>query len=134
MTIEDFIDFYTEGSFAVRDTEVQFKLQIGELLANESNLEHFAKVIKKHKSFLIECIEVYKKWPELEKSYTKDKSWSDLVKLAGIEKEKRPRKSIKKVIEERKRAYEEKLKLNPDVDIFTQGKLAEDRELLDEEL
>ena len=132
MTKEEFLDFYTEGSFTVRDTEIQFKLQIGEMLINESNLEPYAKVIKKHKSFLIECIEVYKKWSELEKSYTKEKSWSDLVKLAGIKKEQRPRKALKKLIEERKKAHEEKLKTKPDP--FVQGRLAEDVELLGEEV
>jgi len=132
VTKEEFLDFYTEGSFTVRDTEIQFKLQIAEMLVNESNLEPYAKIIKKHKSFLIECIEVYKKWPELEKSYTKEKSWSDLVKLAGIKKEQRPRKPLKKLIEERKLSYENYLKTT--ADSFTMGKLAEDVELLGEEV
>jgi|GEM_PF-4804864 len=137
MTTEEFIDFYTENSFAVRDAEVQFKLQIGELLASETDLEPFAKVIKKHKSFLIECIEVYKQWPEIEKQYTKEKSWSDLVKLAGIEKEKRTRKPLKKLIEERKKIYEAEM-ADPQIDKVTikdqiKGRLDEDTELLKED-
>ncbi|NLH62488.1 MAG: hypothetical protein GX452_13900, partial [Ignavibacteriales bacterium] len=129
MTNEEFLDFYTEGSFAVRDAEVQFKLQLGEMmLANESNLENYAKVIKKHIGFLKECIEVYKQWPELEKSYTKNMSWSDLVKMAGIEKEKRPRKLLKKIIEERMKMHEAMLLENSDPEIY--GRFREDVELL----
>ncbi len=130
MTTEEFVDFYTEVSFAVRDAEVQFKLQIGEALINESNLKPFAKVIKKHKFFLTECIEIYKKWPELEKSYTKNMSWSDLVKLAGIEKEKRPRRAVKTIISERLEKH--KLEFEQTGDVYVKGKLDEDKELLNE--
>lgn len=135
MTIDEFIDFYTEESFAIRDAEVQMNLQIGQALIGMSDEElgKYAKVIKRHLSYLKTCIEVFKKWNELEKQYTKEKSWSDLIKLCGVEKEKRPRKSILSLIQERKRIYEEKLSLDPDADIFTQGRLAEDIELLGEE-
>jgi len=97
MTIEEFIDFYTEQSFAVRDAEVQFRLQIGEMLQDipEEQLKLYASAIHKHTSFLKQCIEVYKHWKELEGQYTKEKSWSDLVKMVGIEKEKRPRKTLR---------------------------------------
>ena len=105
MTIEEFKDFYTEGSFAIRDAEIQFKLEIGEKLQDKTDLELklYASAIRKHTSFLKTCIEVYKKWPELEKTYTKNKSWSDLVKEAGIQKEKRPRKNLRQVLSERKK-------------------------------
>lgn len=128
MNIDEFKDFYVEGSFAVRDAEIQFKLQIGQLLVNEPDLKPFAQAIRKHQSFLQECIEVYKKWPELEKQYTKEKSWSDLVRLAGLEKEKRPRKAIKSILSER--LEENKKEFEQTGDIYTKGKLDEDAELL----
>ena len=133
MTIEEFTLFYIEGSFAIRDLQVQFNLNIGEIFQDKSNeeIKTYAKVIKKHKSFLTECVEVYKQWPELEKQYTKDKSWSDLVKLAGIEKEKRPRRAVKTIISERLEKH--KLEFEQTGDVYVKGKLDEDKELLDEE-
>jgi hypothetical protein len=58
-------------------------------------------------------------------------SWSDLLKLAGIAKEKRTRKPLKKLIEERKKIYEAKLLNNSDAETY--GRLAEDIELLKED-
>lgn len=130
MTVDEFLDFYTEESFAVRDAEVQFKLQIGEVLANEPDLEQYAKHIKKHVSFLKECIEVWKKWPEIEGQYTKEKSWKDLVILAGVKKEKRPRKAIKKLIEDRLNKH--RVEFEQTGDVYVKGKLDEDAELLNE--
>lgn len=135
MTIDEFIDFYTEESFAIRDAEVQMNLQIGQALIGMSDEElgKYAKVIKRHLSYLKTCIEVFKKWDELEKSYTKEKSWSDLVKLAGIEKEKRPRKSLKDL---GSLIYERGLKHMNEYentkDPYIKGKWDEDKELLDE--
>jgi len=136
MTIEEFANFYTEGSFAIRDLEVQFNLNIGEELElqnkSDEEIKTYAKVIKKHKSFLIECIEVYKRWPELQKVYTKNMSWSDLVKFTGIEKEKRPRINLKEKIKERMEKYSQLSAHNlPDNDYY-RGKYDEDRELLQE--
>jgi len=137
MNIEEFKDFYTEESFTVRDAEVTFKIQIGHNLsgASEEDLKSYAKAIHRHISFLKECIFISRHWLELEKTYTKNKSWSDLVKESGFKKEKRPRKSLKKLIEERRKTHEASLKaigrgLNRN---YIQGKYDEDRELLNEE-
>jgi len=140
MNIEKFKDFYTEGSFAVRDTEVTFKIQIGHNLsgASEEDLKSYAKAIHRHVSFLKECIFVAEHWLELEKTYTKNKSWSDLVKESGFKKEKRPRKSLKKIIEERKEAHEITLKIALETGgeeinrNYAQGKYDEDMEILRE--
>jgi len=129
--LDDFKTLYTEGSFTVRDAEVQFNLGIGKIMTLVDDVEPYAKVIKRHSSYLKECIEVYKQWASLEGQYTKDLSWSDLCKLAGIVKEKRPRKALKKVIEERKAIYEAKLLTNSDPETY--GRLREDVELLKED-
>ena len=126
-TVEEFKDFYTEESFSIRDSEVQFKLKIGEALAEVKDLKPYAKAIKKHVSFLETCIGVYKKWPELEKTYTKEKSWNDLVKLAGLG-EKRARKPIKNLIRERLKKNEERFKQTGDM--YVKGRYDEDEELL----
>jgi len=136
MNIEKFKDFYTEGSFAVRDAEVILKIQVGHNLsgASEEDLKSCAKAIHRHVPFLKECIFVAEHWSELEKTYTKNKSWSDLVKESGFKKEKRPRKSLKKVIEERKKAHEIALNMGGEGlnRNYVQGKYDEDRELLKE--
>jgi hypothetical protein len=130
MTKEEFVDFYVEGSFALRDSEVQFKLELGKMLLdkNESEIKELAKAIKRHVSFLLQCKAVAEKWNELERTYDKSKSWSDLVKEAGFEKEKRSRKPIKSIIEKRLRENEERFKQTGDV--YVKGKLDEDKELL----
>jgi len=137
MTKEEFKDFYTEGSFAIRDAEVQFKLtiakELGDFAGDEKTLELYAKAIKKHVGFLKECIGVAQHWLSIEKQYTKNMSWKDLVKLAGIEGEKRPRKSLKKIIEERKKVHEVEVNYSPLTrKDFIQGQIAEDTDLLKE--
>ena len=133
MTKEEFADFYVEGSFALRDSEVQFKLEIGKMLLGleEEEIKEFAKAIKRHVSFLKQCKAVAGKWNELEKTYDKSKSWRDLVKEAGVETEKRPRKTIKSIIETRFRENERKFTQTGDV--YIKGKLDEDKELLGSE-
>jgi len=130
VTIEEFTDWYVENSFAVRDAEVQFRLQIGEMLQDipEEQLKLYASAIHRHTSFLKECIEVYKHWNELEKEYTKDKSWTDFVKMVGLEKEKRPRKSFKSILQERAEKNEEVFKQTQDPEV--RGRMKEDLELL----
>lgn len=129
---EEAPDYYVEQSTAIRELEIKMWHNIGKTLAEIDNLEPFAKEMKKHVSELKTAVELFKKYPDFESiPFNKSTTWSKIKKEFGFI-EQRPRKSLKKLIEERKISYENYLKTT--TDSFTMGKLAEDVELLGEEV
>jgi len=133
MNIDEFIDLYVENSFHVRWTEIEFYHDLGMILSEVQDLKPYAKSIKKHESFLKTCVEFYRKYPNLNSApFGKDISWSRIKK--EFQTEKRSRKPLKILIEQRKKEHEYLLesRMFLETEDFVKGKLEEDKELLEE--
>ena len=131
MDVEEFTDFYVEGSFHVRWTEIEFYHDLGMALLEVQDLKPYAKSIKKHESFLKTCVEFYKKYPNLnETPFGKDISWSRLKK--EFQNEKRPRISMREKLHARMEKYSQLSAHNLPDDDYYRGRYDEDKELLQE--
>ena len=131
MNIDEFIDFYVEGSFHVRWTEIEFYHDLGMALSEVQDLKPYAKSIKKHESFLKTCVDFYRKYPVLNNlPYGKDISWSRLRK--EFQNEKRPRISMREKLHARMEKYSQMSDHNLPDDDYYRGKYDEDKELIEE--
>jgi len=127
---EEAPDYYVEQSTAIRELEIKMWHNIGKTLAEVDNLEPYAKEMKKHVSELKAAVEFFKKYPDFDSiPFDKASSWGKIKKDLGLS-EKRERKSLKAIINEKLLKNQKEFELTGDV--YIKGKLDEDKELLNE--
>jgi len=136
---DEIVDYFVEQSTATRELDLLMWYRIGEILVktkieDAKQLKPIAQKMHRRVSDLLAAIDFWGKYPDFNSvPFDKATSWSKVKKDLGFT-EKRPRKSFKKIIEERKKQNEIALNMGGEGlnRNYVQGKYDEDRELLEE--
>lgn len=100
---DDILDFYTEASFAIRESELKMWHTIGKMLSKRDDnvRKQIAKLLKKHISEIETAIKFYEKYPNFEDfQFDKATTWTLLKSKLGTQ-EKRRRESLKEIVNKR---------------------------------
>jgi len=140
---DEIVDYFVEQSTATRELDLLMWYRIGEILIKDKiedvkQLKPIAQKMHRRVSDLLAAIDFWEKYPNFNSvPFDKATSWSKVKKDLGFT-EKRPRKSLKKLIEERKEAHKITLKIALETGgeeinrNYAQGKYDEDMEILEE--